>query len=343
MVEPRHMHRLQQTRQDRRQYEDQDAAPNSQLSDHSNLYQQDLDPPSSILFAEGSSVVTSSSTDLLSLDSQEWTSNECHDVVYSGNPFGALPFLEFDTSGQLDSLPLDSFRACLSNDEHSTDPMELSPNTSMMPAAPQQSCDCAKQVFETIRSLDRDPVSHITVHTLRLGTDLFDQLLACPRCYDVSKPPRVTLQNVLLVGRLSLEVTSGYLKYLKWLKDYCDCAAEENMGDTVYLIPGDVGSALGFSIRSDKFYDLIVQGLQCDAERLSELGRKFEARQRNRHLIGHRACPDSKGRCWKEKEDVDPDPSDVCPQSAAARALIPCYRVVDEVRSKVKQFEDAVA
>lgn len=318
--------------------------------------QSHLTTSPSTVFAEGpSSVATSGSrsTDLLPAappPPQDWTSRDRHEeMVFSGDEFGTLPFLDFNTTGQLDSLPLESFRACLSNvgpNGNPTEPEPLSSNsTSVTQTTPPQlqSCDCAKQVFDIIRLLKRDLVSHSTVHILRQGTDLFERLLTCPVCYDVSKPPRVTLQNVLLLGRLSLEVTTGYQQYLKWLKDYCSGLAEREMGDTVYLIPGiDVSSALGFRISSDKFYDIVTEGLQSDAERLSDLGRQFAVRQHNRHLIGHGACPDSEGRCWKDKDDVDPDPSDVCPQSAAARALIPCYRVVDEVRSKIRQFEDAV-
>lgn len=310
---------------------------------------------------EGSSVVTpSSSADMqLSVASAEWTSQESHGAAFSGDDFSTLPFLDFNMSGQLDALPLDSFWSCLTSVVHDS---ELSPSAAAPasavaasasasgPAAavePEQPCDCAKQVFDVMRSLNSDVVSHSMVHTLRQGTDLFDRLLTCPRCYDMSKPPRVTLQNVLLIGRLSLKVTAGYQRYLRWLKDYCIGLTERNMGgDTVYLMLGEAEAdspPLGFRTSSDRFYDLVTEGLKSDAERLADLGGQFAERQRQRHLIGHRECPDQEGRCWKEKGDVDPDPSDVCPQSTAARALIPCYRVVDEVRSKIQQFEDALA
>lgn len=281
--------------------------------------------------------------ELLSVVPQDWASREGDDTIFSYNEASALPLLDFNTSEQLYSFPLDSFRACLSNDVHDSlyerDPTELSSNASVTSTAPRQSCDCTKQVFEIIRSL-KNPVSYGTVHALRQGIDLFDKLLVCPICYDVSKPPRITLQNVLLLGRLVLAVTTGYQQYLEWFKDHCSGLLE---GETVYLIPGaDISTALGFKIGSDKLYELVAHGLQTDAQRLSDLGRSFAARQHNRHRIGHEACPDSQGRCWKERDDIDPDPSDVCPQSAAARALIPCYRVVDEVRSQIQQFEDAV-
>lgn len=336
LADPREPHR-QQTQQ-RQEALTATTHETPRLTDAFGATPPELQPQShptpSLFFAEASSVATSGSTDMLSsgVEPQEWT-RERHEVVFSDDELSALPFLDFNTSGQLDSLPLDSFRACLSP--------EASPAP---PAAPPEPCDCSKRVFDMIRSLNCEPVSHSTVHTLRLGTDLFEKLLTCPKCYDVSKPPRITLQNVLLIGRLTLEVTTGYQKYLKWLKDYCTSLAERSMSDTMYLIPGaDVSSALGFRVSSEKFFDLVTHGLNSDAERLSALGAQFATRQRNRHLIGHQACPDSEGRCWKEKEEVDPDPSDVCPQSPAARALIPCYRVVDEVRAKIKQLEEAVA
>lgn len=106
---------------------------------------------------------------------------------------------------------------------------------------------------------------------------------------------------------------------------------------------GNTASAIGFSINGDKFYELIIHGLHNDVQQLSELGSQFATRQRNRHLIGHEACPDWEGRCWKGIRDMDPDPLHVCPQSPAGQALTPCYRIVDEVRAKIKQFEDATA
>ncbi|GJD04329.1 hypothetical protein ColKHC_13154 [Colletotrichum higginsianum] len=226
---------------------------------------------------EGSSIAATSSG-----DSADTVFSDA--IFSSGDDFGALPFLDFDMSGQLDALPLDS-------------------------------------------------------------------------------PPRVTLQNVLLIGRLCLKVTAGYQRYLRWLRDYCSGLAEGNMcGDTVYLTlsgdgagepgGGDAGSSsgsgsgsgspllLGFQTTSNGFYDVVTQGLKTDADRLARLGGRLAERQRQRHLIGHMACPDQDGRCWKERDCyADPDPSD----SAAARTLIPCYRIVDEVRAKIRQFEDALA
>lgn len=263
-------------------------------------------------------------------------------MVFSYDDSGVLPLLDFNTSVQLDSLPLDPFRACLSNpDVHDAEPTELSSNTSIASATPEQYCECGQQVFEIIRSLQHGPTSHNTIGTLRLGTNLFDMLLTCPICYDVSKPPRITLQNVLLLGRLSIEVTTGYQNYLKWLRKYCKSLEETNTDDMVYLTPGDeVSSALGFNISSDKFYDLIMGGLRSDADKLSALGKQFAIRQHNRHLIGHEGCPDGEGHCLKEQDAVNPDPSDICPQSAGARALTPCYRIVDEVRARIEQLRN---
>lgn len=275
-------------------------------------------------------MATCSSTELAELT----TTGNGDDVMLSfDDDLSALPVLDFNTSGQLGSLPLDFFRTCLSNAAHG----RARSDASVTSVAPLQCCDCAEEVFETIRTLKRGPLSHNTVHVLRLGIDLFEKLLTCHLCYDVSKPPGITLRNVLLIGRLSFEITSGYKKYMKWLEDYCSTLVNRKESETVYLIPG-----VGFKINGDKFHELIVHGLQSDAERLSDLGRRFSVRQHNRHLIGHEACPDPEGRCWREGYDIDPDPSDVCPRSKEAKVLTPCYRVVDEVRSKIKLFKNAV-
>ncbi|UPL03145.1 hypothetical protein LCI18_014079 [Fusarium solani-melongenae] len=318
------------------------------VSDTQPMFQQEAETPSSnptpsTVSAEASSVVASGSTDIISSVPQDWNPEERDDVSIGHEDFGSLPLLHFDSIAQLDALPLDSFRACLSPAVRNGEPVELSPNASVISTVPPKSCNCSKQVFEIIRSLERTPVSHGTLHILRQGVELFEKLLTCPICYDMSKPPRITLQNVILLGRLSLEVTSGYHKYLEWVKEYCKSLAERKMSDTVYLVPGDeISSRVGFELSSDKFFELVIDGLHNDVQKLLDLGSRFATRQYNRHLIGHEACPDWEGRCWKEKLDVDPDPSDVCPQSPAARALTPCYRIVDEVRAKIKQFEDDI-
>lgn len=257
----------------------------------------------------------------------------------TGDDTGAsLPFLDFDTSVQLDALPLGPFQACLSR--HHAD---ASPTTHHHPSPPStpQSCDCARPVFETIRSLNTGNISHDTLTTLRQGTSLFEQLLTCRICYDVSKPPRMTLQNVLLIGRLILEVSTLYRRYLQFLKEPCAGAGTKEAPETVYL--SSSVAFIGISLSRTKLYEIVKDGLRDDAARLAELGRQFEIRQKNRHLIGHGACPDKEGHCRKAKDNVDPDPFDICPQDPAARALIPCYQVVDEVKTRIKAFETALS
>ncbi|KAI0469653.1 hypothetical protein GGR56DRAFT_662305 [Xylariaceae sp. FL0804] len=216
------------------------------------------------------------------------------------------------------------------------------------PPLPTLTCSCAKEVFEMGRSLKRGPVSHNFLRILRVGVYLIQQLLTCPACYDLTKPPRVTLPNVLLLGRLALEITSGYRRYLEWLRATCSALAERGETGTVFLMPDRLEQAgpgtLDLCIGGERLYDLIAHGLQRDAERLSALGGQFAARQRNRHLIGHETCPDPEGRCWKEGYGAaDPDPSDVCPRSAAAETLTPCYRIVGEVRAKFKELEEVLS
>ncbi|KAJ3542790.1 hypothetical protein NM208_g394 [Fusarium decemcellulare] len=333
-----------------RQFDRQDkqvSAPDTQLSDCNASLQQDIEtPPSyptlSTLPSEGLSVINGNSTDLLSTVPQDWNPGGRDDMLFSYRELRPLPILDFNTSAQLDELPLDSFQACLSPALHNGQAADMSSSTSVTSTESTKYCNCSKHVFEIIRLLEQTPVSHSTVHALRQGIQLFGKLLTCPICYDVSKPPRITLQNVMLLGRLSLEVASGYHKYLEWVKDYCKGLAERKMGDMIYLKSNVDNSTLGFQISSDKLYELITDGLHSDVQRLSELGIQFATRQRSRHLIGHQACPDWDGRCWKEKLNEDPDASDVCPQSPAARTLTPCYRIVDEVRAKIKQLEDAM-
>jgi hypothetical protein len=198
-------------------------------------------------------------------------------------------------------------------------------------------------VFKLLRVLQNDSPSHDWVRALRRGAELIEMLLLCQVCYDISKPPRVTLHNVLLLGRLFLGVTAGYQEYLKWAKQRYAGTHDATTNDTVYLSSGDdADSMLGFEMSGSQVHSIIIQGLQRDGEMLSRLGQRFAVRQLNRHHIGHQTCPDTEGRCWKEREGTDPDPSDVCPWSPAARALTPCYRIVDEVRCHVQLFQDAI-
>jgi hypothetical protein len=190
-------------------------------------------------------------------------------------------------------------------------------------------------------------MSHDIILALRTGVSLAERLLTCPICYDVSKPPRVTVQNVLLIGHLMFEVTSGYLNYLRWLndknrrKDVDGSEAGKERPTTVYL-----GSGLGvvdLQISADKLQELVMHGLQSDVERLLALGEKFAQRQRNRHMVGHESCPDPEGHCRRKQDDnVDRDPLDVCPHHPVARRLVPCFRIVDEVRGMIQQVSEAV-
>jgi hypothetical protein len=158
-------------------------------------------------------------------------------------------------------------------------------------------------------------------------------------CYDVSKPPRVTVQNVLLIGQLMFEITSGYKTYLRWLNEYCTELDISNESRTVYL---GVPSELNLQISGEKLRDLVVHGLQMDVEKLLVLGKQFAQRQRDRHMVGHEACPNSEGRCRRKEDAASYDPLDLCPHDPVARKLVPCFRIVDEVREMIKQVADAV-
>ncbi|CRG89650.1 hypothetical protein PISL3812_06689 [Talaromyces islandicus] len=215
------------------------------------------------------------------------------------------------------------------------------------PVSLSQSCKCDEEVSGTVRNLSRAEMSHGTIQMLRAGISLTERLLTCPICYDVSKPPRVTVQNVLLIGHLMFEITSGYQKYLGWLKTHCAELDLRNEREPVYLdsgfgIPSEL---LNLQISGDKFKELVMHGiLQTDAERLLMFGEKFAQRQRNRHIVGHEACSgDSQGRCRKkENHGADHDPLDLCPQNPLASKLWPCFRIVDEVRGMIKEVVDAV-
>ncbi|KAL2823815.1 hypothetical protein BDW59DRAFT_92459 [Aspergillus cavernicola] len=211
------------------------------------------------------------------------------------------------------------------------------------PVSFSPSCKCDEEVSGIVRSLSRARMSHDIIQTLRTGVSLTERLLTCPMCYDVSKPPRVTMQNVLLIGHLMLEVTSGYQKYLRWLNDNAkdeDEVYPGNERETVYLDSGLGGVDLHIS--REKLQELVMHGLQTDVERLLVLGKKFAQRQRNRHMVGHEACPDPEGRCRQRQDGVDRDPLDICPHHPVARGLIPCFRIVDEVRGMIQQVADVV-
>ncbi|KAF7562269.1 hypothetical protein G7046_g1864 [Stylonectria norvegica] len=216
---------------------------------------------------------------------------------------------------------------------------ELSFDASKASVPVPESCECAQEVSESLRSLRRTLLSHNIVRQIRRAVDLVEKLLICPICYDVSKSTRITIQNVMLIGRLMLEATSAYRRYLRWLKDPCN-----EQSEMVYLIPGtDISLAFGYEISGEKIRDVIIHGLRDDVRRLENLGGRFALRQHNRHMMGHEACPDAEGRCWREEDDIDRDVLDICPQSCTSKSLAPCHRIVQEVRATIQQLAEAIA
>lgn len=207
------------------------------------------------------------------------------------------------------------------------------------------SCTCTVEAAETIRGLRKLTPSHSMASALRLATELAERVLDCTVCYDWTQPPRVTIQNVMLVGRLMTEVASGYSSYVRWVRKFYNGLDDDDsrQTETVYLLPdGEVDSVLGFRVSGRMALELIMRGLQVDAEQLAGLGEKFAARQKARHQSGHEACPDAEGRCWREVLDVDMDPSDICPHNCVLSTLTPCFRIVEAVQSSIKVFSDAV-
>lgn len=272
-------------------------------------------------------------------------------------------------ASELDSLPCGLSEHCgfnsfdwemLGNGENRSFPRELWPtsrqsgssdigissmalNAYVSPMSFSQSCQCDEEVSRIVRNLSRADMSHDVVQMLRTGVSLTERLLTCPICYDVSRPPRVTVQNVLLIGQLMFEITTGYRKYIRWLKKYCTELDVGNDSETVYLDSGlGMPSNLSIQLSGEKFRDLVMHGLQADTERLSMLGDKFSQRQRNRHMVGHEGCPDFEGRCRKKEDRFDHDPLDLCPQDPVARKLVPCFRIVDEVQGMIKEVADAI-
>ncbi|KAJ5787085.1 transcriptional regulator family: Fungal Specific TF [Penicillium paradoxum] len=241
------------------------------------------------------------------------------------------------------SFPLESFQNSSQTGQHDHGISLIPSDAYGSPISLSRSCKCDEEVSSIVRDLSRAEMSHDIIPMLRTGASLAERLLNCPICYDVSKPPRVTVQNVLLIGQLMLEVTSGYQKYLRWLKKYCTELDTKSESNTVYLESSfGVPSELNLQISGEKLQDLVTHGLQVDAERLLALGKRFAQRQRNRHMVGHESCPDSEGRCRRKEDGVDHDPLDICPQNPVARKLVPCFRIVDEVRGMIEQVADAV-
>ncbi|KAJ5112779.1 transcriptional regulator family: Fungal Specific TF [Penicillium argentinense] len=227
--------------------------------------------------------------------------------------------------------------------EHPEAVSEMSLPSCISPPLSPQSCQCDEEVSDAVRALTRAPASHSLIQNLRDGIGLTEKLLTCPVCYDVSKPPRITVQNVLLIGRLMFEVTSGYQRYLRWLKTHCQELEEKSSSETLYLIPSlGIGAELGLKISGQKFHDVITHGLHADTDRMEAVGKQFAQRQKNRHLIGHETCPDEEGRCRREEYGLDHDPLDLCPHNAASRRLTPCFRIVDEVRAMIQQVAEGL-
>ncbi|KAK8149790.1 hypothetical protein G3M48_005543 [Beauveria asiatica] len=77
------------------------------------------------------------------------------------------------------------------------------------------SCECGADVLEALRLLKQLPTSHALLQRLRFSVDLFERLITYPVYYNLAKPPRITIQNVLLISRLIVEVTSGFRHYLQ--------------------------------------------------------------------------------------------------------------------------------
>jgi hypothetical protein len=246
-------------------------------------------------------------------------------------------------NGDICSVPLESWQTSQQNALPDTEVPHMALAAYASPLSFSQSCNCDEEVSSIVRNLSRANLSHDIIHTLRTGVSLTERILTCPICYDVSKPPRVTVQNVLLIGHLMFEITASYQKYIRWLNKHCAELDITNESRTVYLDSGlGIASELSLQIGGEKFRELVIHGLQADAERLSALGKKFALRQRNRHIVGHESCPDPEGSCRKKEYEVDHDPLDLCPQNPVARKLIPCFRIVDEVRGMIEQVEAVV-
>lgn len=209
------------------------------------------------------------------------------------------------------------------------------------PVSLPQSCKCDEEVSTIVRTLSRAEMSHDVLQTLRTGLSLAERLLTCSTCYDTSKPPRVTVQNVLLIGHLMFEVTAGYQKYVRWLNEHCAELDIKNESESVYLDSGlGIPSGLNLQLSGGKFRDLVIHGLQTDIEQLVVLGKSFEQRQRKRHMAGHEACPNTEGRCCRKDCGDSHDPLDICPHDPIGRKLVPCFRIVDEVKEMIKQVSE---
>ena len=267
-------------------------------------------------------------------------------VTTQGPDLGSLDF-DFDFS-----FPIELFGQCsLVTHHHDTDAETslVTPHSTALspPSSPTtpESCTCADEVSTLVRALrHRAAMCHTILGDLRTGADLVQQLLTCLICYNMAKAPRLTIENVLLIGRLMTEMITGYRRYLRWVRAMGEASTttddRSKKRETVHL---DLSGAVSFHISRQKMQDLIVDGLRVDAARLIDLGAQFALRQHNRHMVGHESCPaDAEGRCWRERYGVDNDPLDICPRNAAARTLTPCYRVVDAIQAGIRTFADEV-
>lgn len=246
-------------------------------------------------------------------------------------------------NGNIYSFPIESLQTSHQRGFHDPEIPQIGLDAYGTPTSFARSCKCDEEVSGIVRDLSRAEMSHDIIPMLRAGISLTERLLTCPICYDVSKPPRLTVQNVLLIGQSMLEVTSSYQKYLRWLKKYCSELDSRDESNTVYLNSGlGISSQLNLEISGEKLLGLVTHGLQTDAERLLDLGKRFAQRQRNRHVIGHETCPGPDGGCRRREDGVNHDPLDLCPQNPTARKLMPCFRIVDEVRGMIEQVANAV-
>ncbi|OOQ83297.1 hypothetical protein PEBR_35366 [Penicillium brasilianum] len=240
-------------------------------------------------------------------------------------------------------MPIESWQTLRQDGLHDPRIPLTATDAYVSPVSFSQSCKCDEEVSTIVRTLSRAEMSHEVVQTLRAGISLAERLLTCSACYDTSKPPRVTVQNVLLIGHLMFEVTASYQKYVRWLNKHCSELDAKNESETVYLDSGlGIPSGLGLQISGEKFLDVVMQGLQSDSQSLVVLGKSFEQRQRKRHMAGHEACPNPEGRCRRKEFGDSHDPLDVCPHDPIGRKLVPCFRIVDEVQAMIKQVTDVV-
>lgn len=281
--------------------------------------------------------------------------NEANNILMEADGLDCLPCqlpgacgfdsfnLEMLGNGDVSSFPINLWQPACQPETYDSEVPATAPDAYISPVSFSQSCQCDEEVTAIVRTLSRADMSNDIIQTLRAGVSLAERLLTCPVCYDVSKPPRVTVQNVLLIGHIMLEITSGYRKYLHWLNEHCTEIDARSNTETVYLDSGlGIPSGLNLQISGEKFRDLIIHGLETDVARLLALGEKFAQRQRNRHMVGHEACPGQEGSCRKKENDFDHDPLDICPHDPVARKLVPCFRIVDEVQGMIKQVADAV-